>query len=150
MRNRLVALAAAAAGCLALAGPLPARGADGQTVLTTTLNGAEIPGGGDADGSGTADIVIGPGNRLCFRLVVRNVNPIIASHIHQGPPGQIGPYHAAELDGPVVTLADGTQVKRGCTTTPDAAAIVANPSNYYVNVHNRPFVAGAVRGQLGD
>ena len=150
MRPRPVALVVAAAAALALASPVPALAGHGPTVLRTTLTGAEIPGGGDPDGSGTADIVIGPGNRVCFRLVVRNIGPIIASHVHEGPPGQIGVHHAAELDGPVVTLADGTQVKRGCSTSPEAAAIVANPSNYYVNVHNRPFVAGAVRGQLGD
>ncbi len=150
MRTRTVALTLATAAALALASPLPALGAHGQTVLRTTLTGSEIPGGGDPDGSGTADIVIGPGNRVCFRLIVRKIGPIIATHVHEGAPGQIGAHHAAELDGPVVTLSDGTQVKRGCSTSPEAAAIVANPSNYYVNVHNRPFVAGAVRGQLGD
>ena len=150
MRTRPVALAVAAAAALALAAPHPALAADGQTVLTTTLTGSEIPGGGDPDGSGRADLVIGPGNRVCFRLVMRNIGPIIATHVHEGLPGQIGVHHAAELDGPVVTLSDGTQIKRGCSTSPDAAAIVANPSNYYVNVHNRPFAGGALRGQLGD
>ncbi len=39
---------------------------------------------------------------------------------------------------------------RGCTTTtPELAAdIGANPSDYYVNVHNPAFPAGAIRGQL--
>lgn len=150
MRTRPVALAFAAAAALAMAGPLPAGAATGQTVLSTTLTGSEIPGGGDVDGSGRADLVIGPGNRVCFRLVVRNIGPIVAVHVHEGPRGQIGVHHAADLDGPVVTLADGTQVMRGCSTSPNAAAIVANPSNYYVNVHNRPFLGGGVRGQLGD
>jgi hypothetical protein len=27
-------------------------------------------------------------------------------------------------------------------------AIIQNPENYYVNVHNAPFPGGAVRGQL--
>ena len=54
--------------------------------------------------------------------------------------------------GPVVQRlnppADGTS--KGCVVNAMLAdALVENPSNYYVNVHNTPFPGGAIRGQLG-
>jgi hypothetical protein len=48
-------------------------------------------------------------------------------------------------------LAPTTGTSEGCARiAPDlAAAIQANPSEYYVNVHSQAHIAGAVRGQLG-
>jgi hypothetical protein len=38
----------------------------------------------------------------------------------------------------------------GCENDKELAIeILRNPEDYYVNVHNREFGAGAVRGQLG-
>lgn len=63
------------------------------------------------------------------------------SHIHTGATGVAGPI--------LVGLGDSF-ARRGCTTTTSGniAAILANPSGYYVNVHNASYPAGAIRGQL--
>jgi hypothetical protein len=50
----------------------------------------------------------------------------------------------------VVLEAPKTGAAKGCTRA-DAAVIIAimqDPANYYVNVHNDAFPKGAVRGQL--
>ena len=56
------------------------------------------------------------------------------------------------MAGPIrVTLKAPTKgASDGCVTVPREilTAILANPANYYVNVHNAEFPAGAVRGQL--
>jgi outer membrane protein assembly factor BamB len=127
--------------------PGVATASDG-TILTTSLRGSEeVPGPGDPDGFGAAALVLKPSTgKVCWAYAVRRVEPILAAHIHVGP---------ARVAGPVVVGLGPTNafgVSYGCTTADPAlvAAIVANPSGYYVNVHNTPFPAGALRGQLGD
>ena len=45
----------------------------------------------------------------------------------------------------------GNKLSYCVTTTPMRAAdIIANPTDYYVNVHNATYPLGAIRGQLGD
>ena len=65
-----------------------------------------------------------------------------ASHIHTG---------AAGATGAVLVPFGATSFERsGCTTTTKAIidGILANPSGYYVNVHNASYPGGAIRGQL--
>ena len=74
--------------------------------------------------------------------MVRDIQPASAAHIHLAPRGEPGPV--------VVPLSAPTNGRSsGCVIDSDADAIVANPSAYYVNVHNQPFPGGALRGQLG-
>jgi hypothetical protein len=75
--------------------------------------------------------------------VVSGIAPATAAHIHVGAAGVAGPV--------VVPLAPPTGTSSGCVTgvSPELIkAITQNPQNYYVNVHNAEFPAGALRGQL--
>ena len=99
---------------------------------------------GIPDGSGTAALRVNPGlGEICYTLTVEGVAPIFAAHIHVG---------TADVAGPVVVpLAPPTSGTSSACATVDrdlALAIVRNPENYYVNVHNADFPAGALRGQL--
>jgi hypothetical protein len=108
--------------------------------LHATLTGkAETPKG-DADGTGTAEVKI-TGRRVCWEIKVAHVQTIVASHIHKGGPG---------VAGPVVVPFGKVFKSKGCTTTTAAlaAAIQKHPSAYYVNVHNKKYPGGALRGQL--
>jgi hypothetical protein len=53
-------------------------------------------------------------------------------------------------DGPVVIPLGDRYSKQGCVTAPQKSirAVANNPAAYYVNVHTRKFLDGAVRGQL--
>lgn len=105
---------------------------------------AEVPGPGDTDGSGTAQLTFNPDKgEVCFDLTVANIEEATAAHIHEGAAGKSGPVKVP-LDAPK------TGSVKGCKST-DAAvvkAIMGNPADYYVNVHNAAFPGGAVRGQL--
>jgi hypothetical protein len=142
MRKRGIAISAIALlGVLVLTGTVLAKGAP----LSATLTGAaEVPGPGDPDGEGTAAITVNPGQgEVCFELAVSDIAPATAAHIHVGPVGVAGPV--------VVGLAPPTSgMSSGCSAVDRelALAIVQDPGGYYVNVHNAPFPAGAVRGQL--
>jgi CHRD domain len=128
---------------LGLAAPAAAAGRP----LTTTLSGAEeVPGPGDPDGSGFAVITLNTGqSEVCWELTVSDIAPATAAHIHVGPTGVAGPV--------VVSLSPPTTgSSSGCTTADQELIkdIRKNPTNFYVNVHNAEYPAGALRGQLGD
>jgi CHRD domain len=121
------------------------RAEDGGRPLSTPMTGAEeAPGPGDPDGSGEAVFTLNHGQgQICFQLTVRDIAPATAAHIHLAPPGVPGPV--------VVGLTPPTSgFSSGCVTVDRdlIKAIMQNPEAYYVNVHNDPFQAGAIRGQL--
>jgi len=118
-----------------------------ETTLTATLAGVtEGDNPGDPDGSGTASITVDPATgEVCWDLTATGTMPITQSHIHTGAAGVSG--------GVLVPLdTDGfTGSSEGCVADQPAAAlnsILANPADFYVNLHTGDFPAGAIRGQL--
>lgn len=103
---------------------------------------------GDPDGNGAASISIDPeAGKLCFAIVVNNLDAPVAAHIHQARAGQNGPV--------VVTLKAPERgdpgTSSGCVDNVDRLllqAIHAHPWAYYVNVHSGAYPDGAARGQL--
>jgi hypothetical protein len=124
----------------------PAKAADAMAqLLTAELTGAaEVPGPGDPDGKGMAQVTVDPTKlEVCHKLTVSGTAPAAAAHIHRAAAGQAGP--------PVVPLTmPATGSSEGCSTVTAELAtdLLANPQNYYVNVHTPEHPPGAVRGQL--
>jgi hypothetical protein len=143
MRIRLIAPVLALMLAVTIAGPVAAAG---RTLTTTLLGAEEVPGPGDPDGSGVAVITLNSGQgEVCWDLTVSNISPATAAHIHSGPAGVAGPVVV-----PLSPPTDGSS--DGCIAADPALIkdIRKNPTNYYVNVHNSEYPAGALRGQLGD
>lgn len=104
----------------------------------------EIPGPGDPDGTGSATVSIDTTqSRLCFTLMVANVESVTMAHIHKGPAGSMG-----NVVVPLTAPTNGSS--QGCVQTRAEVLldILNSPADFYVNVHSEPFMAGAVRGQL--
>jgi len=117
--------------------------------LSALLNGDDEAKGtnpiGDVNAFGSVLITVNTAtNQVCGNLESTTVGPFIMFHIHIGdqtvrngdvvvdfapPAGQTAPYHNCVIDS-------------------DAAAIAANPSGYYVNVHTTAHPTGAMSGQL--
>ena len=112
----------------------------------TELTGAvEIPPG-DPDGSGTMQMTVNPGQgKLCYTLEVQGIVPTFAAHIHVGAAGTAPP---GNIVVPLQNPGDGDATGCATITRELAQKIIRNPENYYVNVHNTPFPAGALRGQF--
>jgi hypothetical protein len=148
-RRLFAALMLAAIAALAIAGPASAAklgGADqGGRLLTTTLTGAvEVPGPGDPDGTGFAAVTVNPGQGLvCYELSVSGIAPATGAHIHEAPFGEAGDV-VVGLKPPTDGSSSGC-VDVGRTLAKD---ILKDPADYYVNVHNKEYEAGALRGQL--
>jgi hypothetical protein len=131
---------------LAVAGALAGVAAAGCTTnpLTATLSGAAETPAGDPAGSGTAKITFDVSEGLvCWSVIVKGTATPVAAHIHKAAAGAAGPVVV-----PIGTPAKGAT--KGCAAAGRALIkdIIANPSQYYVNVHTGAFPAGAVRGQL--
>jgi hypothetical protein len=106
----------------------------------------EVPGPADPNGLGHAMVKVYKA-KLCYTLSVRGIKPAVAAHIHKGGKG---------VAGPIVVPTDESSLKLPRPTSSGCEPITSslsmdlrqNPSNYYVNVHNKPYPNGAIRGQL--
>ena len=118
--------------------------ADEMKTKANLTGAAEVPGPGDNNGSGTAQVTLDSDkNEVCYDLSLTKLDDATAAHIHEG---------AADKSGPVKVPFDAPKggSAKGCKTA-DAAVVhemMTNPANYYVNVHNASHPKGALRGQL--
>jgi len=89
-------------------------------------------------------------NRLVYSLQVNDVDNLLDAHIHAGGAGVNGPV--------VINLFNQPPPPPFSTTNPvvgelflsaaQAAALIANPAGFYVNVHSTDFPGGEMRGQV--
>ncbi len=167
MRARVVGAAAVGVGvaAAALMSPLAGLAFAGHTntVLSASLTGKqEVPKKGDSDGRGQIHVfgVDGDPKTLCYVLTVDKIKLSavgVAGHIHKGAKGKNGPV-VVNLAGPgdgdaADCLTEGEKV--GPNKDVDAFLegvtaqdVLKNPKKFYVNVHNKQYPNGAVRGQL--
>jgi hypothetical protein len=127
--------AAAAPAPAAVPAPAPA-----GIKFSATLTGPAEEGKGDPDGTGSFSARIDKG-QLCYTISSANIDDPTMAHIHKGAPGVAGPVFIglSDLD-PGEHCEDIDQERLD--------ALTSKPQDYYVNIHNGDFPAGAVRGQL--
>ncbi len=134
-----------AAMALALLLPLPAL----ATIFTFTipLSGANevLPTVGDPDGSGVAVLIIddatAPFPTISWIISTQNIAlPPTGAHIHQG---------AVDANGPVRIDFDAA-LSGSDLQDADLVGVLADPTGWYVNVHNATYPSGAIRGQVPE
>jgi hypothetical protein len=153
MRTR-ISLATMVATILALTLSATVAGAFGGHTIHVPLSSAvEVPTPNDA-ATGEATLVVNPGHRtVCFEISWDDVaGTVVAAHIHRAPANVAGPVVVPLFLTAQTSDANGDGSASGCFTVdlhPRALAhIIANPDEYYVNVHSSQNPPGAIRGQL--
>ncbi|MGI8758731.1 MAG: CHRD domain-containing protein [Acidimicrobiales bacterium] len=120
-------------------------GAGTVTIANIELTGAaEVPGPGDDGGDGLANVFLETGrSEICYDIIVNGIGAATAAHIHEGTDGVEGPV-VVPLEAPTDGAIDG------CAPADSEliSRIQADPTGFYVNVHNDEFPDGALRGQL--
>jgi hypothetical protein len=136
MRRRplILALSVGLLAAAVLAGSTTAGGKRFALALDSDNEAPPTPAGVTASGPGTLTINTGTGE-VCFffTLTGTNIGTIFAAHIHEAPVGVAGPI--------VVPLA-----LNGClisTNRPQLVEVLADPDEFYVNVHSMPPPEGA-------
>jgi hypothetical protein len=112
------------------------------TVVKARMSGQASVPKGPAGATGTARITLNPSTATaCWQLTVRGVDVPVSAHIHQGKPGEVGEV--------IIPLGDRFS-RKGCVlSNPRAVGAVArSPESYYVDVHTKKNINGAMRGQL--
>lgn len=119
-------------------------------------SGAPINPHGDAD-RGTISLRLNSGQEeVCWSvgaitLTAGDGLPRVA-HIHRAPAGVAGPV-VVDLFGGAAPVPAPTSYPTGTNCVPASRETIktirANPSGYYVNLHNVPHGGGVMRGQLG-
>jgi hypothetical protein len=105
----------------------------------------EVPGPGDADGNGTVEINVTPGDgQVCWNLYARQIDAATAAHIHRAAEGVAGPVVLT------LTTPDAAGHSQGCVTIDPALVreMAYRGHAFYVNVHTATHPDGAIRGQL--
>ena len=133
---------------LMLVAAIPA--AAGGRPLSADLNGPNEVTPGDPDGTGTMHLTLNQGQgEICWDLDVSDIESPTRAHIHDGEAGVNGPvvvfFFDLVIPNPIPVASDG------CVDGVDADLIKdirQNPQDYYINVHNDEYPAGAIRGQL--
>ena len=108
----------------------------------TSLSGAEVVGGGDLDGTGFAALSLNVGQEsICWDVTYDGISNVFAGHIHQASAGVNG--------GVVFPL---NPLDHGCAPADRDLIrdIIANPDQFYVQLHNDEFPGGVIRGQLSN
>jgi CHRD domain len=127
---------------LVLIAAVPVVAAQRATLEASLTGEKEVPGPGDTNGRGEFDVKVYKA-KVCYELEVERIKPAMAAHIHRGGPSVAGDI-VVELKAPT----DGSS--EGCKAISKQLSkkLREHPSHYYVNVHNKPYPDGAIRGQL--
>jgi len=127
----------------AVRGQVLGGGAASLALAGTLAGDRQVDTEGDPDGEGFASVVFDDGTAHLYFNVMNTLEPT-AAHIHRGNATENG---SVVID-PSANFSDGVAVSSVAVEDDVEREILESPHDFYFNVHNSEFTAGAVRGQL--
>jgi hypothetical protein len=99
----------------------------------------------DPDASGTAVLEFTDATTVQFSVHTKGIGTVIATHVHRGSAGVMGPM-AREINPGF----EGDSFGGTASGIPPeiVADILKNPSGFYLKLHSLRYPGGAIRGQL--
>jgi hypothetical protein len=109
------------------------------------LSGAnEVPGPGDPDGTGVAELFLNQGQGIIsYKITTSNLAEVVGAHIHRASVTEAGPIVIH-----LMAVANGTVSGVAQAEKELIKEIRQHPEMFYVNVHTIEHRPGAIRGQL--
>jgi hypothetical protein len=104
-------LLAALVLALLLIAAVPVVAAQRATLEASLTGQKEVPGPGDPNGRGEADVKVYKA-KVCYELEVERIKPATAAHIHRGAPNVAGPI-VVELKAPTDGSSSGCKAISG-------------------------------------
>jgi hypothetical protein len=135
------------AGVAALAVALVAPGGAAASVhVISKMNGNKVvPGPGDPNGQGRAELVLKQRQRqICFTVSWSRVSSPVTAEIRRGSSGETGPRKAELFE------TSSANPRTGCSqeSARQIRRIRKHPRLFYLELTNNQFPNGAIRGQL--
>ena len=99
----------------------------------------------DPEATGTAVLEFTDATTVRFSVHTKGIGTVIATHIHRGPAGLMGPM-AREINPGF----EGDSFRGTASGIPPeiVADILKRPSGFYLKLHSLRYPGGAIRGQL--
>ena len=115
---------------------VPVVASEARATLQASLTGEkEVPGPGDPNGRGEAEVKVYEA-KVCYELEVERIKPATAAHIHRGGPSVAGPI-VVELKAPTDGSSEDTRCRRlRAPSISDPSITVAwVEANTWINTH---------------
>ena len=127
---------AALVPAIVLIAAVPVVASEARATLQASLTGEkEVPGPGDPNGRGEAEVKVYEA-KVCYELEVERIKPATAAHIHRGGPSVAGPI-VVELKAPTDGSSEDTRCRRLRAPSISDPSITAAwvEANTWINTH---------------
>ncbi|MGI5818275.1 MAG: CHRD domain-containing protein [Armatimonadota bacterium] len=139
----VVVLALLVSAIAVMAAPKP------QSIFRAQLSGDAVVPPAETNSHGVALFKLsGDGELMYFKLIVANIEDVVAAHIHLGAPGVNGPVQVGLYTGGLIEGRFQGTLAEGSFPVSEELLEAIRAGETYVQVHTVAYPGGHIRGQI--